>query len=594
MMRKRFLAAALPILACTVAGRIWAETVVDQVPRDALGFAFVGHLGETDAKLTKATGALRLLLPAPLTIVQRATGIGPGVDLDRDLLVALLPASDSSRPFHLAMWLPVKDYDALVRSLDGDPQRHIAAATIAGEDVLIAHVNDWAVVMDPNQRDRLEQLAETVASPAAQNAGPLMDKRSDLVLVLRNAGLQTLGNWVVAQLAASPPPAEVADGGQGNAGRLVPVQAEPRYDDSWRAVGQSLLAIFADAPELKRLAMESRGVGCGLTLDNEGNAIVKVRAQLSPGAQMQFGTEHPRPLTAITAPMIYDGGPFIFDGSARVSGNWLLPLVAPYVKQMSDDLATQYSAKVDDAELAKFRAEVEAAVAQVRAASVLTRPGSEPDGVYTNSFLSVQVASADDFLKQVEAAVDQWNSMLATTDSAAALAFEQSPTSIDGHEGTECSIDMSKAVGAPPLPETRQSMERLFGPGGRFRLQFIKVDEKTVLLAMATQDQLTVLLGAMITHNSTARHVEERSRPTAQLLSGDSDWRCYLSLDGYNHWLKRQMDAIVGPVIGGPIVRPFPEVPPIGAVGGMTDDTAWAEFAVPADTLRAIGQFVHP
>jgi hypothetical protein len=594
MLRKRFPAAVLILLASTIATRIWAENVAEQVPRDALGFALVRHLGETDAKLAKATTALRFLLPAPLTLVQRATGVGPGVDLERDLMVVVLPASDNSRPFHLAMWLPVKDYDALVRSLDGDPQRHIAAATIAGEDVLIAHINDWAVVMDPDQRDRLEQLADGPMMAGTQNSGRLMDDSCDIIVVLHNAGMQTLGNWIASQTVASQAPSEVADGGQANSGRLVPVQAQPRNDDSWRDLGQSVLAMFADAPELKRLALESRGVACGLKLDDAGNAVVKVRAELSPGAQLQLGAEPSRKLASVAPPRLYDGGPFIINGSAVISANWLLPLVAPYVKQMSDDLATQYNTKVDDAELAKFRTAVEAAVAQVHAAAVLTRPGSDQEGVYTNSFLSVRVANADDFLRQIKAALGQWNSMLASADSAAALVFEQTPISIDGHEGTECSIDMSKAVGAPPLPETRQSMERLFGAGGRFRLQFVKVDNTAVLLAMATQDQLASPLRMMGEQKSTSDDVEP-SRPTAQLLTSSSAWRCYLSLGGYNHWLKRQMEAIVGPVIGGPIVRPFPEVPPMGAVGGMTDGTVvWAEATVPADTLRAIGQFVHP
>src|SRR5262249_23652132 len=161
----------------------------------------------------------------------------------------------------------------------------------------------------------------------------------------------------------------------------------------------SVLAMFADAPELKRLALESRGVSCGLKLDGAGNAVVKVRAELSPVAQLQLGAVPARKPASVAPPRLYDGGPFIINGSALVSADWLLPLVAPYVKQMSDDLATQYNTKVDDGELAKFRAAVEAAVAQVQAAAVLTRPGNDQEGVYTNSFLTVRVANADEFLK---------------------------------------------------------------------------------------------------------------------------------------------------------------------------------------------------
>jgi hypothetical protein len=262
---------------------------------------------------------------------------------------------------------------------------------------------------------------------------------------------------------------------------------------------------------------------------------------------------------------------------------------------MATDLATQFGTKVDDADLVTFRAATERAVAQVRAVSVLWRPGTEQEGVYTNSFLAVDVASADEFLKQAKSAVDQWNIMLGKTEGAVGLVFDQNPITVEGHDGTEYSVDMAKAVGAGSLPEARQSMERLFGSGGQFRMQCVKLDESIVLLSVASDDQLPGPIRELMDKRSDQKTVDAKLRPATNLLtSGEPDWRLYFSIDGYNHWLKRQMEAIVGPVIGGPLVRPFPDTPAVGAAGGASQEMVWAEVAVPAETLRGVGQFLRP
>jgi hypothetical protein len=590
MVRCRPLSICLSLLLLAPAWPGLAASVVDQVPRDALGFVLVRNLSLADAKIAKAMGSLRLPLPAPLSMIKSMTGISSGLDLERDLLMVMLPPEKSLRPFHLAVWLPVKDYDALVRSLDGNPQRRIAAATIAGEDVLIAHFEDWAVIMDPDQRERLSQLADGPATQPALDASRFTDRESDISLVALAAGMRTAGNWAAAEEAAPQGAGDDKEKHQ----RIVPVQSPPPNDNFWLAAWQSVRSMFADAQEFKRLAMEAKGCGCSLRLDAAGNAVLKFRAALSPDAEPSGADGQSSEPNHPSAPLLYEGGPFVISGSGQMSSRWLMPLVAPYIRQTATDLAAEYSTKVDEADMAKFRTLVEQAVVQVKAVAILTRPGAEQDGVYTNSFLAVRVRSADEFIKQSKAAVDQWNTMLGKADAGVNLVFEESAITVGEHEGTEYSIDVAKAVGAPPLPETRQSMERLFGPGGRFRLQLVKVDDTTVLASMASEDQLAAPIHAL--QSKTAKSVADdgKIQSVTPLLAGEPNWRLYFSLDGYNGWLKRQMEAIVGPVIGGPIIRPFPASSPIGAAGGSADNAVWAEVAVPADTLRGIGQFIHP
>ena len=40
-------------------------------------------------------------------------------------------------------------------------------------------------------------------------------------------------------------------------------------------------------------------------------------------------------------------------------------------------------------------------------------------------------------------------------------------------------------------------MEKLFGPGGEFRLQFVALDDDTVLLAAATEEQVAEVIAVL-------------------------------------------------------------------------------------------------
>ena len=215
---------------------------------------------------------------------------------------------------------------------------------------------------------------------------------------------------------------------------------------------------------MKRLTSEAEGIGCGLRFDDAGNAKATLRAVLPPDAAASATTATAGPTQHPSAPRLYDGDEFVMNGSGAASPRWTVSMVAPYVKQVGSDLANDYGVKVDDASLAAFRSLVEAPVGQVRAVSLLTRPGGDNESVYSNSFLAVRVASGGEFVNQAKAVVESWDTMLGKAEGGAGLVFEEKAISVAGHDGTEYSIDMAKAVGAPQLPEARQSMEKLFGP----------------------------------------------------------------------------------------------------------------------------------
>jgi hypothetical protein len=592
MERLRNLAAPLPlvlILVFVVAAAARGESVLDQVPRDALGFAIIRNLSDTDAQVSKSLTALGSRFPGPLALLKSIAGLDAGLDLDRDLLVVLLPPQNNSEQFHLALWLPASDYDALVRSLDGDPQRRVAAVTLAGEDLLAVRDGDWAVVMDVDQRDRLEQFNDNKSAPPQQlNLWSEWIATNDVAVVVLPGGMRAAWAYAAKEglfdpTKVTPPPVVVEDDLFGPAGRRSAAAS------SWQSIRHSIQTVFAEAPELARLIDEAEGAACGLRFDDEGNTLAGVRLALSPEFA-QHTESDTEPAAAGFAPMLYRGGPFVVASDGLVSPRWAVPAVAPYARQASNDLVAHFGSKLADADLAQFRQQAERAVAEVSAYSLLTRPGADADGVFTNNFLALRVASSPKFLEMAAQLVESWNAMVKRTETAKALALDAQPVTISGHKGTEYSIDMSKAVDVPVLPDIKASMERLFGPGGKFRLQFIEIDPQTVILAAATEEQVAKVIAA-IQPATTPEKISEELREPARLLDADTQWRVFFSPHGYSELLARQMDAILGAVIGGPVVPQFPVSPPVGFGGGVDAQVLWAEVAVPVETLRGYSKY---
>jgi hypothetical protein len=136
-------------------------------------------------------------------------------------------------------------------------------------------------------------------------------------------------------------------------------------------------------------------------------------------------------------------------------------------------------------------------------------------------------------------------------------------------------------------------MEKLFGPGGKLRLFVVPVDDRMALLAAATPEQVVAFLETL-----DLKHPNDWNRDpfgiVNGLLPGESDWRLFFSPHGYNRWLARKMNAITGPVFGGPLVKDFPASPPVAAAGGVKKHEVWADFIVPAQTIRALGVYRQP
>jgi hypothetical protein len=598
-------AAWLLLFVTPIASR--AAEVLNNVPEDALGFVLARNLIASERKMVQLLGNMQLPPISPLTYLHEALGLREArtsdgkpakwavasLDTKGDvLLVVLPPQADGDRP-QLGVWLPVSNYDQFVSALGGSTSQKITAVTVAGEDLLVARQEKWALVMDPDQRQRMEELLDSATARQQSLTWMKWLDTQDVAVVALSGGVRDALKWATENAVT-----DAAD-------QAVEETDEDIFDSAPQQPSRGQIALpiltkiqltlrqwLSRSPKALEWAHDTEAIGVGLRLDDEGNTLVGIRVTMSSNSELVAATNRDA-FQGEALPAIYQGGEFIVAADGALPRALTSAVASAYVRSIIDEMKTQEQLDIDEATLARFYQEVEQAANMVQAIAVFALPGNEQDGVYTNNFATVRVTSADAFVDHAGEVMRLWNQMNREARRGTQLIFDVDDLSIGERAAKQYSIDIAAADGGPALPEIRQAMEKLFGPGGKLRFFIVAVDDQTVLLAAATPEQIASILQAL-----DVKHPNDWNRDplgvTNRLLPRDADWRVFFSPNGYTKWNARKMNAITGPVFGGPLVKEFPASPPIGAGGGVNERELWADFAAPVQTIRALGAYRQP
>jgi hypothetical protein len=586
------------LLLASAAGPGRAADVVQQLPNDALGFIVVKNLAAADTKIDQLLTTIQIEFAAPLAFLKAVTGISEGLDPQGDMMFAVLPGAGSAGSPKFAVWLPVRDYPRLITSLDGAPAQPIVAVTVAGQDVLVGHVENWALLMDPDERERMEQLIAGTQKPRADLAKwNAWIRDNDLTAVALPKGIRTFLAW-----AASAPPAmqifpaqdegNPFDFGQTNdEDDLFAAADEPAATTNFDAKYWTTVRKWTTAsPQLTEAILRAKLVGCALRLDENGNLHAGFRLS-GFDERPHSANEQQNADAAPLPPALFQGGPFVLNAAGNLPPALTATAARVYVQAVIDELKTEANMQLRDTTVNQFQQAVDRASGGVRSVVLLTQPGDKQEGVYTNDFLVVRAASAGAFADDAKEVLRLWNTMNRDAEAATRLVFDVEETNFGDRTATQYSLDIAAADGAPELPEIRQAMEKLFGPGGKLRLWIVPVDNENVLLASATPNQLAAAL-SVLDRKQAVDWSDPELAAVNQMLPSNADWRLFFSPRHYNSWHRRQMDAITGPVLGGPLVKEFPSAPPIGVAGGRNNDELWIETAVPSATLKSTGEYL--
>lgn len=573
-----------------------AADVVQNVPPDALGFIVIKNLNATDTKVGQLLTIFNGQYPSPLVFLEAVTGIHEGLDAQGDFQIAMLPSGGGrdAAPRY-CVWLPVTDYDRLLTSLKatlGDP---ISAVRIADEDLIVAQQGNWAVLMDPDDRPRLEQMLNADRSPPrAVVAWKSWIDDNDVAVVLLHSGIEQMLAWS-AKLPNSRPDAE----GQGNIfGQILEPSANdpfvdaadagsmpnPLYDPLRIAVHKWVLR----SPRAKELASQAASIGAGARLDAAGNGFASVRL-MSLNAQPWTAQGN----THVDLPVApFEKDDYILRGAGHLPRELMATVASVYVRRMVDDLRTSERIELDDKLVAEFEQAFDMAAGDVDAWSVAHQPGDLKTGVYNNSFLVLRVPSTKSFLEHAADAMDRWNTMHRESESETKYVFDIEETKFSHRVATQYLLDVGSTGGMPALPEMRQLMEKFFGPGGKMRMWLVPVDEQTVLLAAGTPEQVAATLETL-----ERRKPIDWNRPefaaANRLLPETVDWRVFFSPRGYYDWKRREAEAMNNgvPVLGAKPATEFPASPSIAFSGKARDNELEVNIAITSDTVSSAGKY---
>jgi hypothetical protein len=569
-----------------------AADVLQNVPHDALGFVVVKNMTAADAKVEKLLKVLRIEFPAPFAFLASATGLGEGLDPQGDFLFAVLPSEDASNP-QFGVWLPVRDYDRFLASLDSRQRPGIAAVVVAGEDILVARHREWVLVMDPDQRERMQQLLTAKPNPPAVLASwrKWIDE-NDIAVVALSDGIRAVIAWAVAaKRAPGAQPADAADDIFGQAGENDDLFVAAQADELGPGgVLASVRAALGDhitgAPKLVNWMTSAQAVGCAVRLDDLGNALTGVRVSVPDG---QPATAHRAP-TNEQPPTLYQGGTFVLHGSGTLPPSLTAAAAETLVRAAVDDLKSEQRLVVDASNVARLQKALQSALVEVASAAALTQPGDQAEGLYTNDFLVVHAASADSFMERADDVMRLWNTLNRDAEGDAPLIFDVEERELGKRAATRYVLDIAGAEGLA-IPEVRQAMEKFFGPGGKMQLWIARVDEHNVLLAAATEAEVAAALETLAS-NEPADWDHAETLTANNLLPKQADWRLFFSPHAYARWHRRWKDAMTGPALGRRPAKEFSASPPIGLAGGLRNNDFWIEAAVPAQTIQSAGAYL--
>lgn len=578
--------------------RVRAADIVQNVPHDALGFIVVKNLAATDVKVAQLLKTLNAEYPSPLVFLNAVTGINEGLNPQGDFLFAVLPPGvyQKAEP-QFCVWLPVADYDRILTTLEATPGERISAVRVADEDLLIARHGDWALLMDPDQRDRMQQLLDEAPNPPAAVAKwKSWINDNDVAAVLLHDGIQEILQASAKQPNASgePNPAEDADDDLfGNADAPAaenPFAAAPDADLSpnpfFAPIHREIHKWIIRSPKLKDLFEHAEAVGCAARLDEAGNALTSLRLKPSNDRQLVATANADVPLPHA----LYQQGDFVLCGAGKLTPDVTAIFAATYARRALDDLKTTEHIEFDKATAERFQQAFETAAAHIDSWAIVTQPGDQTTGLYNNKFLIFHSTSAKKFVEHASDVMLIWNKMHRDAKGATRFVFDIEESKIGERDATQYLLDVAATDNMPALPEIRQAMEKFFGPGGKMRLWLVPVDDQTVLVGTGTPEQVTVALASLDRKQSIDWNRPEFS-PANTLLPNEVDWRIFLSPRGHYEWNRRNAEAMNGPIFGAPVPKEFTPSPPIAFAGEVRDNEIRLEAVIPANTIENAGAF---
>ena len=182
----------LALLAGTFAQA--AQNPLQVIPEEALGFALVNRLAESDAKVQAVAKQLKLPIPSPLSMFKARAGIEGVLDETGTAGMMLLPGENAGSQPTVVVFLPVTDYKQFLQKMKADDTSgKIVEVQNGNQSFVIGNRGGYALVAKKDYRHALETAVGSSRRVAADMA-PLrrMLAEGDVAAAVGHPGIQLL------------------------------------------------------------------------------------------------------------------------------------------------------------------------------------------------------------------------------------------------------------------------------------------------------------------------------------------------------------------------------------------------------------------
>ena len=553
-------------LAATTSARA-AGNYLKVIPSTTLVWGVVNHMNEASDKIQKLAAIVQAPAVNLLEKTKKEWGITKGLDEKGAVGAFTLPAKTGKAPADV-FFVAVADYQEFLSNFEvaqaGDAITEIKCKDKTSR--LVAERFGYALIATKGDRAALEAALEAKQDISAETAGlESWLAENDATVVGTAAGIKAGAQQAREELKKSK------EGLNSAPDFLISIQQA--YDKILEATPSELALALGGIRCDKQCAI--RVVGRARLVN--GGEVSKAVAGIPPLAEKLFAA----------AP----GGPFVLAaggvGIPKLADAYL-NLIAGFMKSMK----SVYGMSAEDLErMSKESFEV---FRQVHSMNFVMKTGKRGDPIYSNMFGAMRVDNSQRFLDLLEKAAEKANQLMQNAKQGALKSMTVKRLEIAGKPALqqEMSFDLSSMAG----PESNRAlMDEMMGIGGKMLYYYVAADEHTVLMGMGvSQERMAAALDVVKQPRKSLAEDADVS-VTAAMLPADSQWVAYMSPRGYMQLIQRVLAVALkdNPAAAAFSLPPFPKCPPVGFAVKAEPTELRAEIAVPAELLKATGEYVQ-
>ncbi len=548
-----------------------AQEVLQRIPKNSLGFAIVQNLAEASEKFDQLLEPLDATFPAPLAFAKLVTGLGAGLDMSGELVIALLPGDGPKVPSQPMVLLPITGYEEFAASINAAASGEICRVTLLGEDILVARDGEFALLMNVEHRETMEKFLAHAAEPVAA-LSPLANwlPKQDVALVLMANGMEQLGQW--------------------KRPLTRPRRTEFGIAEKFSILSQ-LLSVVSTTETFDWLHRNVELAAIGVSVDEKSNVRLDeqfVLRKSSPLASLTAGF-----IERQTAKLGLSNKPYVFAAGGPVAPGWGNQLATflcqPEQEYAADNPLQKTASGLRDKEERAYQLLFES----IRTCSVVMLTGEKGEPLVGNCMGIATVPNVSKYFESLPQVIETWNELIQQSTSDIKPDIELITEEIAGKRHCEIVVDIASAARDSNVPLFNWMLEAAFGLGGKLRIQFAEVHPTTFVFGLATEEQMAELLKAS-QKNADAAPQRPAMQTTLELLKPAVRWKALVSPQGCLRWTSRFYNEFLVLLSDQEVTIPdMPDCPPIGLTVDCSGRRWECELICPAATWEILAKYLE-